>query len=82
MSIASNPQIEYAEQTFRNLTLNREIIEAKEFYDCVFEESSLAEAVFQQCRFVDCVFKRCDLSLMRVPGSSFTSTQFEDCKNL
>ena len=80
MSIASDPQVEYTEQTFKNITLNREIIEAKEFYDCVFVECSLAETVLRQCRFVDCAFKHCDLSLMRVPDSLFTNTQFEDCK--
>ncbi len=80
MSITSEPQTEYAGRTFRNMTLNREIIEAKEFYDCAFVECSLAEIVFQQCRLVDCVFKHCDLSLMRVLDSSFTNTQFQDCK--
>ena len=80
MTIASDPQAEYDRQIFKNLTLDHEIIEAKEFYDCAFEGCSLVEVVVRQCRFVDCTFKQCDLSLMRVPDSSFTNTRFENCK--
>ena len=80
MSIASDPQTEYANHTFKNIVLSREIIEAREFYDCAFVECILVETVVRQCRWVDCTFKHCDLSLMRVPDSSFTNTQFADCR--
>jgi fluoroquinolone resistance protein len=70
----------YADQTFKELRLERGEIVSSEFHDCVFFHSSLVESVFRQCRFVECVFTECDLSLMRVPESRFTSTRWESCK--
>ena len=79
MHIAANIQ-EYAGQVFKDLTLPREEILSKEFYDCTFIECSFTETIFSECKFVDCMFKNCDLSLMRVPGCSFTDTRFEDSR--
>jgi fluoroquinolone resistance protein len=73
-------QAHYADQIFREVHLERGQLVSSEFYDCVFVRCSFVESVFRNCRFVNCAFQRCDLSLVQVPGSTFSSTRFEDSK--
>jgi len=73
-------RVHYADQVFRALQLARTELVSSEFYDCAFLHSTFAESVFRGCRFVNCVFRDCDLSLVKVPESSFTSTRFENSK--
>lgn len=70
----------YADVLFKALQLARTELVSSEFYDCAFLHSTFAESVFRRCRFVNCVFRDCDLSLVKVPESSFTSTRFENSK--
>jgi fluoroquinolone resistance protein len=70
----------YVDQVFKDKQLEHAEIVSAEFYDCVFFHSSFAESVFRHCRFVNCVFRECDLSLIKVPESSFSSTLFENSK--
>jgi len=70
----------YADELFRGLQTARTELVSTEFYDCVFSQTTFAESVFRRCRFVNCVFRDCDLSLVKVPESSFASTCFEDSK--
>jgi fluoroquinolone resistance protein len=80
MSILSDTQTEYVDQTFKGLMLSQAEIVSKEFYDCTFVDCSFSQAIFEKCRFVDGMFKNCDVSLMRVPDCSFTNTRFADSK--
>jgi fluoroquinolone resistance protein len=73
-------QAHYAEQVFEHIRLDHDELVSTEFHDCVFFRSSFVETVFRRCRFVDCSFTGCDLSLIRVPDSRFTSSRFENCK--
>jgi fluoroquinolone resistance protein len=73
-------QAHYVDQVFKDEQLEHAEIVSAEFYDCVFFHSSFAESVFRHCRFVNCVFRECDLSLIKVPESSFTSSRFENSK--
>ena len=73
-------QAHYVDQVFKDKQLEHAEIVSAEFYDCVFFHSSFAESVFRHCRFVNCVFRECDLSLIKVPESSFSSTRFENSK--
>jgi len=41
---------------------------------------SFVESVFSTCRFISCTFQGCDLSLIQLPGSTFSATRFEDSK--
>jgi len=70
----------YIEQTFKEIDLAQARLASNEFHDCMFIRCSFDETVFQGCRFVNCVFRRCDLSMIRVPDSSFAATRFEDSK--
>ena len=71
---------EHMDQIFEDLIVNQEQILANEFYDCAFKRCRFNETAFQKCRFVNCSFSDCDLSLMRVPASSFTETEFQNSK--
>jgi uncharacterized protein YjbI with pentapeptide repeats len=70
----------YADQVFKELNLDQQRIESSEFYDCKFIRCTFSESVFCSCRFVNCTFRDCDLSLIRLTGSSFSATRFEDSK--
>jgi fluoroquinolone resistance protein len=71
---------DYTDQVFEDLRQERGRVESSEFQDCVFIRCLLSEMVFQKCRFVNCVFRQCDLSLVKVAESSFSSVRFEDSK--
>jgi len=70
----------YSDEVFRALQLANTELVSCEFRDCAFLHSVFAESVFRACRFVNCVFRECDLSLIKVPESSFASTRFENSK--
>jgi fluoroquinolone resistance protein len=73
-------QVHYADRVLKEVRLEHGELASSEFYDCLFLRSSFAESVFRLCRFVNCVFRGCDLSLIKVPESGFTSTRFENSK--
>lgn len=50
------------------------------FWDCTFRHCSVVESSFRDCIFVNCHFLHCDLSLIRIEGSSFSGTKFEKSK--
>ncbi|MGD9047345.1 MAG: pentapeptide repeat-containing protein [Anaerolineae bacterium] len=77
MEALSDAQIEYEDQSFAGLVLQKGEVRAKEFYGCLFSGCSFLETAFVGCRFMDCVFKECDLSLCRVVECSFTNTRFQ-----
>ncbi len=70
----------YADQVFKEVHLEHAQLVSNEFYDCVFIRCSFVESVFRNCRFVNCAFQACDLSLVQVPESTFSSTRFENSK--
>jgi uncharacterized protein YjbI with pentapeptide repeats len=72
--------VHYADEVFKEVQAEHVELVSSEFHDCVFFHSSFAESVFGHCRFVNCVFRECDLSLIKVPESSFSSTLFENSK--
>jgi fluoroquinolone resistance protein len=70
----------YQDQTFEGVRLERLEISSSTFHECTFLQCTFSETSFRNCRFVYTTFKGCDLSLLQVPGSSFTSTQFQNSK--
>jgi len=73
-------QAYYADQVFKEVHLERGQLISSEFYDCVFIRCLFVESVLHNCRFVNCAFQQCDLSLVQVPESTFSSTRFENSK--
>jgi uncharacterized protein YjbI with pentapeptide repeats len=53
-----------------------------EFFQCRFDGCQFLRTTFRQCRFEECVFEKCDLSLLKVPESSFIGVRFLHAKML
>jgi fluoroquinolone resistance protein len=53
-----------------------------EFFRCRFDGCQFLRTTFRRCRFEQCVFEKCDLSLLRVPESSFLGVRFLNAKML
>jgi uncharacterized protein YjbI with pentapeptide repeats len=70
----------HTEKVFREEDLEQVQVASSEFHECTFVRCSFVEAVLRTCRFIDCTFQQCDLSLVRVPGSTFSLTRFEESK--
>ncbi len=70
----------YQDQTFEGVLLERREITSSIFHECTFVRCTFSESTFRDCRFVHCAFKECDLSLLQVPASTFTSTKFHKSK--
>jgi fluoroquinolone resistance protein len=80
LSSTIQTQTDYADQVFKDVGLEHDELVSSEFLDCVFLRCSLVESVFRSCRFVNCAFRECDLSLIHVPDSRFSSTRVENSK--
>jgi len=71
---------EHFEGTFSDQNYKQVEIKSSTFHDCVFDRCNFTEAIISNCRFINCKFINGDLSLMQVPGSSFSGAHFEKCK--
>ena len=80
MTELTGNQTTFDETEFKNLNYDGQIIQGKEFIECVFAKCSFREAEFIDCKFSQCTFIDCDLSVMKVKGSVFTETKFKNSK--
>ena len=71
---------EYFDKSFNKLQLNSLTIVACEFEECEFNECDFSEAIFKNCKFINCSFRSCNLSLLKVPYTSFFEINFMECK--
>ncbi len=62
---------EYENESFAALSFDQETIADKTFTDCTFKDCTFREAILQRCSFHDCLFTDCDLSLAKIPQTSF-----------
>ena len=70
----------YAEETFEQVQLKQNDVVSAEFRECRFVRCGFSDSVLRACAFEECVFLECDLSLVKLPHSSFSSTRFEGSK--
>ncbi|NIS81604.1 MAG: pentapeptide repeat-containing protein [Anaerolineales bacterium] len=70
----------FADRDFNAIHLERGRINSTEFFDCGFIRCNFTESVFHNCRFSNCVFLDCNLGVIKVPGSIFSLTKFENSK--
>ena len=71
---------DYDGRSFKQITLEGDLLSNKAFYDCTFIACAFGDTTFQACKFDDCLFKDCDLSLVTLESCSFTNTRFEKSK--
>lgn len=79
MSDLFTPGSVHSDADFKELRLNGAHLESAEFHDCTFIDCTFVESVFHACRFAGCLFRDCDLSLVEIRGSAFSSVRFERC---
>ncbi len=82
MTEFSNKVKEYLSVDFKDLDLSHGEIDSTHFEECSFKNCDFSETEFMNCRFIDCRFSHCNLSIMKVRGSEFSETLFEDSKLL
>ncbi len=80
MTDFSGKEKEYLSEDFKDLDLSHEKIDSTLFEDCSFKNCNFTETEFMNCRFIDCSFSHCNLSVMKIDGSEFCETLFEDSK--
>lgn len=80
MEAPFDAQTEYRDQAFKKLKYSGKTIRNKTFDTCTFTGCTFTETIFERCKFRDCTFRECDLRLVRVDGSAFMNTRFEQSK--
>ncbi len=80
MDLESMTQSDYEDQQFKGAKHKKTHIQSKNFHECTFKNCQFNETVFQDCVFIACVFEGCDLSLVRLPGTTFSETIFHNSK--
>jgi fluoroquinolone resistance protein len=69
-------------KTFEDITYTTEVIRGKEFHDCIFKKCDLSNSEFLHCKFIDCQFEGCNLSMMKLDGTTLNNALFKHCKIL
>jgi uncharacterized protein YjbI with pentapeptide repeats len=72
----------YEDRQFASLACQDTELTGIEFLQCQFDGCQFLRSTFRQCRFEQCVFEKCDLSLLKVPESSFCGVHFLHAKLL
>jgi fluoroquinolone resistance protein len=78
--ISSNKQFEC--QLFNSLNLGLIQFEQVEFIECEFSNCFFVETIFINSTFIRCRFENCDLSMIKIPGCTFSGIQFQSSKLL
>ncbi|MGL5563735.1 MAG: pentapeptide repeat-containing protein [Tannerellaceae bacterium] len=53
-----------------------------EYDNCVFKGCDFSNGELRNCVFIDCEFTDCNLSMVKLGGTSFRDVRFADCKML
>jgi fluoroquinolone resistance protein len=72
----------YEDRQFTSLACQDTELKDIEFFQCRFDGCRFLRTTFRQCRFEQCVFEKCDVSLLKVPESSFIGVRFLNSKML
>jgi uncharacterized protein YjbI with pentapeptide repeats len=70
----------YDEQTFEDVSYAAQVNQRWDFQDCKFKRCDFSNSEFANSKFVDCVFDGCNLSMMRLQGTTLNNVVFKNCK--
>lgn len=70
----------YYKVKFDHLNYFDELIEDKEFEECIFLKCSFITCTFKNCKFLNCRFEECILSAIKPINSSFNDVTFKESK--
>src|ERR1700712_2180010 len=68
------------EKTFEKITYSDKVIKGREFEKCHFKNCDLSNSDFDHNKFLDCTFELCNLSMMKLRGSTLNNVVFNHCK--
>jgi fluoroquinolone resistance protein len=66
-------------KTFEDVSYTEQLIKGREFHDCTFKKCDFSNSDFSHCKFVDCVFEGCNLSMMKLGGTTLNHAEFKHC---
>jgi fluoroquinolone resistance protein len=72
----------YDDKTFEGLAYTQKVVKGREFQSCTFKNCDFSESDFSRNKFIDCVFDACNLSMIRLSGSTLNDVLFKNCKIL
>ena len=75
-------QLTHDNKTFEKITYTGQIINGREFQECVFKQCDLSESNFGNNKFIDCSFEGCNLSMLKLANATLSNVVFKDCKIL
>ena len=70
----------YERERFASVSAPGRVFSHVSFSDCSFTKCAFLESLFRKCSFINCSFRGCDLSVAKVPNTSFVNCRFVDSK--
>jgi len=70
----------YERERFASVSEHGRVFSHVSFSDCSFTRCAFLESSFRKCSFINCSFRGCDLSVAKVPNTSFVNCRFVDSK--
>ncbi len=70
----------YENQTFEKIIYTGTASNGKEYHECSFIKCDLSSSDFCNNRFVDCIFEDCNLSMVKLGGSTLNNVIFKNSK--
>ncbi|HKJ68262.1 MAG TPA: pentapeptide repeat-containing protein [bacterium] len=70
----------YDGETFEGVDFSGKILESSTFTDCTFIRCQFMDATLSHCRLINVVFDHCNLSVLHVPGSTFSGCEINHSK--
>ncbi|MBN1368333.1 MAG: pentapeptide repeat-containing protein [Dehalococcoidales bacterium] len=70
----------FYQEKLSKLSLEKEIIRAKDFEECDFDSCIFVDCIFEKCKFIGCNFNECILSAINPLDSRFIDITFTKSK--
>lgn len=69
-------------KTFEKIAYAEQVVKGREFHNCLFSNCDLSNSDFSYNKFFDCSFNGCNLTMMKLRGTSLNNVIFKNCKIL
>ncbi|SDB88197.1 pentapeptide repeat-containing protein [Williamwhitmania taraxaci] len=75
-------EIIHENKVFEKISFTAQEIRSREFLRCTFKGCDFSGSNFSYNHFSDCVFEYCNISLLKLVGTSLCNVVFRECKLL
>lgn len=80
--ISTGPMHEHQHETFSHLDLAGQDLRGRRYEDCRFDRCDLSKADLTKAHLLRCTFVDCDLSMVKLVGTSLQVLEFHGCRML